>query len=178
MYIFLQTRKYVLYFSEDVTPHVLQNSIEFTPMSRGNYNGIVQLAYLGKTDVFLYQSPPSHPKSNDRDLIVSSFVSRSICPSACLSPNWHCVLLCIDTRYSTVFMFSMLTLFGCHQVDRLLTLTLTLWSRVTPHPPRPGDVDFPKHILLLIIFLHDMPKSPFKKQVCITRETSKTWMYY
>ncbi|XP_045173463.2 uncharacterized protein LOC123535015 [Mercenaria mercenaria] len=44
-----QTRKFVLYFSEEVTPHVHQsdNKITFSPRSGGQYNGIVQLAYLG-----------------------------------------------------------------------------------------------------------------------------------
>lgn len=53
-----QTRKFVLYFSEEVTPHVLQseNKIRFSPISGGQYNGIVQLAYIGKLGLqsFLY----------------------------------------------------------------------------------------------------------------------------
>ncbi|XP_060605019.1 uncharacterized protein LOC132757683 [Ruditapes philippinarum] len=44
-----QTRKFVLYFSEEVTPHVHQsdNKITFSPRAGGNYNGLVQIAYLG-----------------------------------------------------------------------------------------------------------------------------------
>jgi hypothetical protein len=48
-----QTRKFVLYFSEEVTPHVHQsdNKITFSPRAGGNYNGLVQIAYLGKLEL-------------------------------------------------------------------------------------------------------------------------------
>lgn len=44
-----QTRKYVLYFSEEMTPHVhtSDNKILFTPKSGGQFNGIMQVAYIG-----------------------------------------------------------------------------------------------------------------------------------
>ncbi|KAJ8312298.1 hypothetical protein KUTeg_009671 [Tegillarca granosa] len=44
-----QTRKYLVYFSEPVTPHVNtgDSTISFTPNSGGTYNGIMQVAYLG-----------------------------------------------------------------------------------------------------------------------------------
>lgn len=44
-----QTRKYLVYFSEPVTPNVNtgDNTITFTPNSGGTYNGIMQVAYLG-----------------------------------------------------------------------------------------------------------------------------------
>ncbi|XP_052801838.1 uncharacterized protein LOC128232367 [Mya arenaria] len=42
-----QTRKFVLYFSEEVSPHVHGNSLTFSPISGGAYTGIMQLAYLG-----------------------------------------------------------------------------------------------------------------------------------
>ena len=44
-----QTRKFILYFQHDVTPHINQhdNTISFTPRNGGTYNGFMQLAYLG-----------------------------------------------------------------------------------------------------------------------------------
>ena len=44
-----QTRKFVLYFSEKVTYHIDHGSktIIFSPEAGGNYNGIMQLGYLG-----------------------------------------------------------------------------------------------------------------------------------
>ena len=42
-----QTRKFVLHFSNPVSPNVQSKSITFTPVSGGSYNGIMQLAYIG-----------------------------------------------------------------------------------------------------------------------------------
>ena len=48
-YFLCQTRKFVLYFSSPVTPHVdaASSTVTFTPRSGGSYTGILQVGYLG-----------------------------------------------------------------------------------------------------------------------------------
>ncbi|XP_071178751.1 uncharacterized protein [Mytilus edulis] len=66
-----QTRKYLLYFSQPVTPHVNQgqSTINFTPTSGGKYNGIVQLAYLGASP----RGDTTHNNDLDKYLGVYSY---------------------------------------------------------------------------------------------------------
>lgn len=44
-----QTRKYVLYFTQDVAAVVDANGISFSPVAGGTYTGLLQVGYAGST---------------------------------------------------------------------------------------------------------------------------------
>ncbi|KAL4223236.1 hypothetical protein ACF0H5_016708 [Mactra antiquata] len=88
-----QTRKYALYFSQEVTPQVRSsdNKIVFAPKSGGHFTGIMQLAYLG--------AGPRGNHENDTVFdehagVFSIAPKTSFCASestgkAYLTFNWH-----------------------------------------------------------------------------------------
>ena len=82
-----QTRKYLLYFSQTVTPTIDRNSnfITFTPSSGGKYNGIMQLAYLGAGP----RGDISHNNDLDQFLGVYSYKpTASYCASEAVNKTF------------------------------------------------------------------------------------------
>jgi hypothetical protein len=70
-----QTRKFLVFFSSPVTPHIhsSDNSISFTSQHGGQYNGIMQLAYLGAGP----RGDTSHDKDLDSHLGVYSYKPKA-----------------------------------------------------------------------------------------------------
>lgn len=116
-----QTRKFLLYFTQPVTPNFNQaeNTISFNPTSGGKYNGIMQLAYLGAGP----RGDMSHNNDLDDNLGVYSYrPTTSYCVSEEVNKTFVSFDWNIDNQYADKPMGELIMVTMPHHVSRNLNI--------------------------------------------------------